>query len=148
MADTIESQVEKRPRDHKLRLELAAWHAREGRKAEAVTAAEEAAQLNWRYHPWLVEVGQFLMDIGAEPQAEIVFGNAVRLAPHSLAALNGYGRALTLIGKIDDAQRAHELALQQAPNDYLTQMLLANIVGNPRVQLEQVGAEVLITFRG
>lgn len=148
MADTLEKQVEKRPRDHKLRLELAVWHAREDHKAEAITAAEEAAQLNWRYHPWLVEVGQFLLDIGAEPQAEVVFGNAVRLAPHSVAALNGLGRALTLMGRIDEAQRAHELALQHAPNDYLTQMLLANILANSRVNLETADSPLTIRFEG
>lgn len=148
MADTLEKQVEKRPRDHKLRLELAAWHAREDHKAEAITTAEEAAQLNWRYHPWLVEVGQFLLDIGANESAAVVFDKAARLAPHSVDALNGYGRALTKVGRHDEAQQAHEIALQQAPNSFMTQMLLANIVGNPRVRLEQVGAEVLITFRG
>lgn len=148
MSESLEDQIVGAPDDPQLRLRHARSLAAEGNIPAAVQAAESAAQLNRNHHPWLIEVGSFLLEIDAVAEAVSIFALAAKLAPMSMEALNGYGRALTLNGQLDEALSAHAAALRQDPHDSLTQMLIANIAGNPRSALESGSGDISVTLYG
>ncbi len=110
------------------RLELGAWHARNGNLDQAVAAFREALTIDPGYGDAFYNLGVSLLEKGELGEAVEVLRRAISISPDHGLAQRSLGVALRQSGQLVEAAVSLQRAVELLPNDVFALRYLASVL--------------------